>query len=125
MPTLICFSQFASFAGLGGSSREAEVAELDGAGVVDKDVPRLDISVHHVGRVQEVDRTQHVVEQNLGVFVSEVLGHLLGQKLLQVPRIQIHHQEDPVCRRHGLEVAFTVNDNVQKVRGVDVGVHAC
>ena len=43
------------------SSRETEVTDLGSALTVNKNIGRLDVSVHDVGRVQKVHRAQQVV----------------------------------------------------------------
>lgn len=54
-------------------TRLAKVTELDLAGFIDKDIGRLDISVHDVGRVHEVQGTEQIIKYNFHVCIIKLI----------------------------------------------------
>ena len=85
-------------AALWSSSREAEVAQLGHAAAVDQNVVWLDVAVNQAGAVDEIQRAQHVVQDDDDVLLGE--GLLLAVQLLEhlseVVVHEVHDNEDIV-----------------------------
>ena len=74
--------------------REPKVTDLDSAVGIDQQVRWLDVSVHNVGRVHEVEGAQQAVDDLHHVILRELqLGHRL-EDLLQVGLHELHNDED-------------------------------
>ena len=81
---------------VGNWSRQAEVADADLAVGLDEDVGRLDVAVHHVRRVQEVERAQRVVKDTSHVVLVERNLGRRAEDLFEVRSGVVHDDEQIV-----------------------------
>ena len=89
--------------------REAEVADLEVAVLVDEEVARLEVAVEHVREVDRVDAAEDLVQEVLVVLVGERLlrvddvvevgVHQLGDDVHVLPllRVRVRRREDVDC----------------------------
>lgn len=82
------------------SPGETEVCKHWDTLAVDEDVSRLQVPMHDVAGVHEVNRTEQVVENGYDVHLGqlEIIGifYQLSQVLLDV----VHHQHDALILTH-------------------------
>ena len=86
-----------------GHDRDAEVAEPDprpaGAGGLEQEVARLDVAVHHAGRVHRDERLEDLLQHHADVRVGQ--GTVPLQQLLEVPAAHEVHREEGAARTVG------------------------
>jgi len=77
-------------------SGETEVAHHNAALIVEEQVSWLDVPVHQVGRVKELQRAQLIVEENFYVLLSNHGLWYWVEHFLKVRLTKVHDQEDGV-----------------------------
>ena len=73
---------------------QSKVTDLDCALHVNKNIGRLDVSVHHVRSVDEIQTAEQVVKDDLYVLLREMQRVVVLYHLLQVVRHVLHHEEN-------------------------------
>ena len=94
----------------GRASRETEVANSHLTVVINQNVLWLEISMHNIGRMDEVQSGETVVHYNLNVLLRKRVL-LIFEQFIQVTWAVIHHEENAV-RSLDRRLVFSHGDNV-------------
>lgn len=101
-------------------SRPAQIAKLNMARFIDKDVLGSQISVHDSRRVKEVDGDKQVVSQHSNLFPRKIRLGL--EQLLKVGHLELHDQVQGFEHRW-IIVSLFVGKNFEELCDIAVVVH--
>ena len=75
------------------SSRKSKIAELHPAVASNENIVRLEVSMYHSRRMNEIDSTQQIVQDCCDMLITQLRISIL-EKLMEIKGHIVHDQEN-------------------------------
>ena len=92
--------------------RQPKVTYRNLAFIIDQNILWLQVSVHDITRVNEVQRCQTVVDDNLDVLIRQRVVFYVLHNVVEVILAVVHNQVDPISALYR-RLVFACHNNVK------------